>query len=135
MKQIIFILYLCVSNWAQATPLNSQSQAEIEHLFDFLSKSGCEFQRNGSWYAAPKAAEHIRKKYDYLIKRDLINGADKFIELAASKSSLSGKEYQVKCADKATIPSAKWFTQELARYRAETQHSTTKNSQSFSSKQ
>lgn len=134
MKKLLFFLCLFIGGWAQGAPLNAQSQAEIEHLFGFLRESNCEFQRNGTWYAAPKAAEHIRDKYNYLIKRDLINSADKFIELAASKSSVSGKEYQVKCADKVTLSSAKWFTQELARYRAETQHSTTKNSQSFSSK-
>lgn len=117
MKQIFFVLCLFLGSWTQAAPLSSQSQAEIEHLFDFLSQSGCEFQRNGSWYAAPKAAEHIRKKYDYLIKRDLINSAEEFIELAASKSSISGKDYQVKCADQATVSSANWFAQELARYR------------------
>ena len=133
MKQLVFVLCLYFSSWAQATPLSSQSQAEIEHLFDFLSGSGCEFQRNGSWYAAPKAAEHIRTKYDYLIKRELIDSAEEFIELAASKSSMSGKDYQVKCADQATITSAKWFTQELVRYRGEAQSTATKNAQSFSS--
>lgn len=120
MKQIVLILCLCLGSWAQAAPLSSQSQAEIAHLFDFLSKSSCEFQRNGSWYAASKAAEHIRNKYDYLIKRELINSAEEFIELAASKSSISGKDYQVKCADQVTISSAKWFSQELARYRVKT---------------
>ena len=135
MKQLIFALCLCLGSWAQATPLSPQSQAEIEHLFDFLSGSGCEFQRNGSWYAAPKAAEHIRTKYEYLIKRDLINSAEEFIELAATKSSMSGKDYQVKCVDQSTITSATWFTQELARYRAEAQSTSTKNAQSFSNNQ
>lgn len=117
MKQVVFVLCLYLSSWAQAAPLSYQSRAEIEHLFDFLSKSGCEFQRNGSWYIAPKAAEHIRNKYDYLVKRDLISSAEEFIELAASRSSISGKDYQVKCADQAVVNSAKWFAQELERYR------------------
>lgn len=121
MKQIVLVLYLCFGSWAQATPLTPQSQAEIEHLFDFLSDSGCEFQRNGTWYTAPKAVAHIRSKYDYLSKRELINSSEEFIELAASKSSISGKAYQVKCADQATITSSMWFTRELARYRVEAQ--------------
>jgi len=135
MKQLVFVLCLYLSSWAQATPLSPQSQTEIEHLFDFLSGSGCEFQRNGSWYAAPKAAEHIRTKYDYLIKRDLISSAEEFIELAASKSSMSGKDYQVKCADQAAITSAIWFTQELVRYRVEAKSTTTKSVQSSSNSQ
>lgn len=135
MKQFVFALCLYLSSGALGAPLSHQSQAEIEHLFDFLIGSGCEFQRNGSWYAAPKAAEHLRTKYDYLIKRDLINSAEEFIELAASKSSMSGKDYQVKCADQAAITSAIWFTQELTRYRVAAQSTATKNVQSSSSTQ
>ena len=97
------------------TPAASQ---EIEHLIAHLKASGCEFQRNGSWYDSAKAAEHLRSKYDYLIKKGWVVTSEDFITRAATESSMSSKPYQVRCAGKDAQPSATWLQAELKRYRA-----------------
>ncbi|MFZ6647042.1 DUF5329 family protein [Undibacterium sp. TJN25] len=90
---------------------------EIDHLLQTLVTSKCEFNRNGSWYGGADAKSHLIKKYDYFMLRGEISTAESFIELAASKSSLSGQAYLVKCADGKSMESAVWLKQELARYR------------------
>ena len=97
------------------TPAASQ---EIEHLIGHLKASGCEFQRNGSWYDSAKAAEHLRGKYDYLLKKGWVVTSDDFITRAATESSMSHKPYQVRCAGQAEQPSATWLQAELTRYRS-----------------
>ncbi len=72
---------------------------EIAGLFARLEQSNCQFNRNGSWYDAKQASDHLRQKYDYLVRRHLVTNAESFIDLAASKSSMSGKPYLVRCAD------------------------------------
>ena len=100
---------------ASPTPAATQ---EIEYLIGHLKASGCEFQRNGSWHDGPKAAEHLRGKYDYLLRKGWGATAEDFITRAATESSMSHKPYQVRCAGKATEPSAIWLTTELQRYRS-----------------
>lgn len=97
------------------TPAASQ---EINHLIAYLKTSGCEFQRNGSWYDSAKAAEHLRGKYDYLLKKGWVVTPDDFITRAATESSMSHKPYQVRCAGQAEQPSATWLQAELTRYRS-----------------
>ena len=97
------------------TPAASQ---EIAHFIEHLKVSGCEFQRNGSWYDSAKAADHLRGKYDYLLKKGWLVTSEDFITRAASESSMSHKPYQVRCAGKEAEPSAAWLKAELMRYRA-----------------
>jgi hypothetical protein len=94
------------------------TKAEITHLFTTLETSNCQFNRNGSWYSANEASGHLGTKYKYLQDKDLVPTAEKFIERAATESSLSGKAYQIKCADNLARPSAPWFKAALDKYRA-----------------
>jgi hypothetical protein len=118
-KALAAIFGLIVSSGPAAAEPAGRTQAEITHLFAHLRASGCEFFRNGSWYAAPRAAEHLSRKYEYLAKRGLAPTTEAFIERAATKSSVSGKPYQVRCAGQPVADSGKWFTEALARYRAQ----------------
>ncbi|AJG25039.1 hypothetical protein RR42_s3463 [Cupriavidus basilensis] len=93
------------------------TQAEVTHLFAYLAGSNCQFNRNGSWFSAPDAAAHLKKKYDYLADKGVIGTSERFIELGASKSSVSGKPYLVKCGQAQPVESAPWLGAELARYR------------------
>lgn len=93
------------------------ARQEIAHLIGYLAASGCSFQRNGSWHEAPEAAKHLQRKYDYLLKRELVATSEQFIARAASESSLSGKPYQVRCAGQAPVASAAWLKAELAKLR------------------
>lgn len=107
-----------LSNAAMAQPV-SQSREEIVHLLQYVEQSGCQFNRNGTWYRPRDARLHLQKKYDYLDKRGLAPDAESFIERAASQSSISGRAYQVRCADSKPMPSARWLTEELRRFRGE----------------
>lgn len=96
---------------------NGETQREIAHLFAYLKNSNCEFNRNGTWYSPDKAVSHLNRKYQYLLKRGLIKSTEQFIDRAASKSSMSGKPYLVKCGESDTVESSTWFTEELLRFR------------------
>jgi len=93
------------------------AKAEIEHLFTYLKSSGCKFNRNGTWYSAGDAVNHLETKYNYLLDKGLIVTAQSFVERGATKSSMSGKPYLVQCGSSEAVESAAWFMAELARYR------------------
>ena len=94
-----------------------QTQREIDQLIDALGHSGCEFQRNGTWYPAGEAQKHLRRKYDYLRKRDLVATTEQFIERAGTQSTMSGKAYSVRCPGQAAVPSAQWLGAKLSALR------------------
>ncbi|MFC5461464.1 DUF5329 domain-containing protein [Massilia niabensis] len=94
-----------------------RAKAEIAHLLDYVATPGCQFNRNGSWHAGGEARQHLRKKYDYLVKRKLVTNAESFIEHAATESSMSGKDYLVRCGAGQPIASAQYLKDELSRYR------------------
>jgi hypothetical protein len=121
MKKIFaaLLLGLPVAALAQPVvpPVPSRTQAEIDHLFDYIAKSSCQFNRNGSWHDMGAAKAHVNTKYEYLKERGKIDSAESFIDNAASKSSFSGKNYLVQCPGAEAVPSAAWLKAELARFR------------------
>jgi hypothetical protein len=102
---------------ALAAP-DARAQAEIRHLLDYVATPGCQFNRNDSWHAGAEARSHLQKKYDYLVKRNLVTDAESFIKGAATESSMSGKDYQVRCGGGKAQASAVYLKEELARFRA-----------------
>lgn len=111
-------LFLLTALPAFSAESEAKYKKEIMHLISYLERSGCKFQRNDSWYESDTAADHIRSKYNYLVRKDLVPDTDAFINRAASASSRSGKPYHVQCGDKKPVPSALWLREELARYRS-----------------
>lgn len=101
---------------AQAKAVAS-TDTEIAALFSYLEKSGCEFNRNGTWYDGAEAFAHIRKKLAYLQGKKRITNTESFITQAASVSSSSGKNYEVRCKGIAAMSSGDWFKAELAKIR------------------
>ena len=101
---------------AHATPPET-AQAEIDYLLTYIEASGCKFYRNGTWYDAKRAQAHLRDKYEYLAGKDRIYTAEDFIEKAATKSSLSGWPYQVRCGGIEAVPTNAWLREVLARHR------------------
>jgi hypothetical protein len=118
MKRIVLCLLLTLPLTAGAVENSATAKQEIEHLIGHLAASGCQFNRNGSWYDSSRAVSHLQRKYEYLLKRNLAPSAEAFIERAASESSASGKPYYVRCGDRAQIESAVWFRDALAKFRA-----------------
>ena len=93
------------------------TKAEIEQLFNRLAASGCTFQRNGIWYTAADAKDHLQTKYKYLLDKQMLGTAEDFIHQAATKSSVTGKPYAVKCGAE-QVPSAVWLSGQLKEVRA-----------------
>jgi hypothetical protein len=116
MKTLITTLLLASGLALAESP--SPASHEIDQLFAALQGSGCEFGRNGSWYDAQKATEHLHRKYDYLLRKGLVTTTESFIERAASGSSVSGKPYLVRCGGAQAVPSKSWFNDKLKDLRA-----------------
>jgi hypothetical protein len=111
-------LWICLlASISLAAPAAAPVRAEIDALLAALQTSGCEFQRNGSWHGAAEARTHLLRKLEYIEKRSTLPSAEKFIELAASSSSASGRAYEVRC-NGAVQPSAQWFGKQLQKIRA-----------------
>ncbi len=116
MRGVVILLALLLPAAVQAAP-SAAAQREIKGLMDALSASSCEFQRNGTWHGRDEARKHLQRKYDYLLKRNLADTAEQFIERAASKSSISGRAYQVRCPGQPVQPAATWFRTKLDALR------------------
>jgi hypothetical protein len=111
----VTLLTAGASSWAVAP--STAARAEIEQLLAFVAKSGCQFNRNNTWYAAPEASAHLAKKERYLEEHAQIATAEDFIAKAATKSSMTGKPYTVRCGSESAIASDEWLTAELRRFR------------------
>lgn len=118
MRFAFALLLSLAAGLAHAAPLPPVPRAEVDALLTRLQASGCEFNRNGSWYAGADARAHLLKKLDYLEGKDMVQTAEQFIDRGAATSSMSGKPYLVRCAGKAPVESAKWLTAELQALRA-----------------
>jgi hypothetical protein len=112
-----FFAFLFSCAMSSAADMDTQTRTEIAHLFDQMQQSNCEFARNGSWYSADEAVQHIDKKYQYLLERTAIQSTESFIYKAASRSSISGQPYRVKCGTSAPVESAQWFRMRLQVFR------------------
>jgi uncharacterized protein (DUF2126 family) len=100
--------------WPAASP---EAGREVAHLIRFVAESGCSFYRNGSWYPGQQASEHLQTKYTWLQKRQQIVTAEDFIARAATRSSVSGEAYKVRCDGSAERSAESWLSDELVRYR------------------
>lgn len=110
----LFGLWCCLS---AAAPTAVPIRAEIDALLDKLQASGCQFNRNGAWHNGSEAKVHLLRKLEYLEGKGTVESTEQFIELAASKSSFSGKAYQVRCGTEAAVESQLWLTRQLAILR------------------
>lgn len=116
---LLLLLSLGAAQTAPAAPTAPPVRTEIQGLLQRLQDSGCEFNRNGSWYSGTEARSHLLKKLDYLESHDRApKRSEDFIQQAASTSSMSGKPYLVRCAAAAPVESKAWLTQELLKLRA-----------------
>ena len=113
---LFFLAALMLACTGAHAAVDAKAQREITQLLDFVEHSDCRFIRNGSEYPGSEARTHLQKKLDYLENKDLVSSAEDFIERAASKSSMSGKPYQVSCPG-GTQDTTTWLNTELKRLR------------------
>ena len=92
----------------------STTQGEIAHLLSQIAQSDCQFIRNSKTYSPEQAVEHINNKYNYLKNR--IKTTEQFIKYAASRSSITGSDYHIRCGE-VTITSREWLEEQLRMYR------------------
>jgi hypothetical protein len=88
---------------------------EVDYLLNWIRGSGCIFVRNGDDHSAVAAADHLGIKYRRA--RRWVASADLFITRIASKSSLSGKLYTVRCPGQPEETSRTWLTRALTEHR------------------
>ncbi|MDZ4759429.1 MAG: DUF5329 family protein [Bacteroidota bacterium] len=80
---------------------------KIEKLLYTIAHSNFIFIRNGDEHKSADAASHLRSKWDYA-KND-IHTVNDFIEKIGSKSSSSGKSYQIKLPNGSIVGAEKWM--------------------------
>lgn len=107
----IFIFLLLIPVIATADNLNP----EIDHLMGYIRESGCKFIRNNKEYGPDEAVKHIMRKYGHF--QDKIKTTEGFIELCASKSTVSSKPYKISCSETGVMESKQWLLNELKRFR------------------
>jgi len=113
---LIILMTFMVPCIVVANPDNTDR--EIQHLLAYIAGAECRFIRNGKEYSPEEARKHIQKKYEYA--RNRIKTAEDFIQGVASKSSISGKPYKIRCKDQ-TMLCADWLGAELQRFRQKAQ--------------
>lgn len=97
---------------ALSAPL-SESQ-KIEKLIRAIETlDGAVFIRNGDEHDAPKAASHLRRKWN--AAGDRVKTAEDFIDGLATESSMSGRPYEIRLADGTVVPSRAFLQEQLAR--------------------
>jgi hypothetical protein len=109
------ILLMCISlgAWADMPP---EQEAEVEHLINYLAESDCRMLRNGKSHAGKDGASHVRSKYAHF--RSEISNTEDFIRYSATKSTISGRYYEVHCPGEAPVRSKDWLLEELKAYRS-----------------
>ena len=110
-----WVLTLLLFSGSVTAEVSPATQLEIEHLLNFIKGSSCIIDRNGKTYDAAKAISHIEKKYAYF--EDEIKSTEDFIEFSATKSTMSGKYYMVRCGDGEQVKTREWLIQELEDLR------------------
>ena len=111
----VFCCLLALSVPARSAPEDEDLKEAIDYLVEFVRTSDVVFIRNDKEHSPEDAAEHMLKKYKYAKRK--VKVPEDFIEYCATKSTMSGKQYQVRLAGGRTITSAEWLLAALDTYR------------------
>lgn len=107
----------CLAAVCLSADVPPEQKQEVEHLINYLETSNCLMVRNGGSHEGAEAAKHVRRKYQYF--RDDISSTEEFIELSATRSTMSSKPYEVHCPGKPPVKSADWLLSELEAFRGD----------------
>jgi hypothetical protein len=110
---VVALLSIAISSaWAEEQTV----VVEVNYLINAVSESGCNFVRNGKEHTSSEAVDHLQMKARR--GKRYYDTADEFIDRIASKSSWSGKPYQIQCDGQPAVTAADWFTRVLTEYRS-----------------
>jgi len=113
-RNILLLLFL--ATYVISVPVfGSDMKDEIDHLLEYVENTECQHERNGKLHAGMNSVEHIKNKYNYFKKE--IASAEQFIELSATKSTITWKYYMVLCEGSPKTRSREWLLKELKNYR------------------
>jgi len=93
----------------------ADTEKEIDHLLDFVARTPCTYERNGTLHNGQEARDHINRKYEYYKKK--INTAEDFIRYSATESKLSGRKYKIHCPNSGVMNAGDWLLHELEVFR------------------
>ncbi len=99
---------------AQISP---KADREIIGLLKAVGSSGCLFIRSGTAYAADRAQAHLLKKYEHMASRNMLASAEDFIVKAATRSSMSGEAYSMRCGEAPPQRCDEWLMTRLKAMR------------------
>ena len=92
MKRVVVILALLSATVpAFAEGVDATTRQEISYLLEYLGSSSCRFNRNGTWHGAGRAVAHLNRKYEYLLRKDLVRTAEGLRLARSSFDRLSGR--------------------------------------------
>lgn len=114
----IMAAFFAIVSPASAAPAAPQVHAEIQTLLGRMQANGCQFNRNSSWYSADEARQHLNRKLAYFEERGAIKTTEDFITVAATRTSLSGKQYLVHCTGLGPTESNVWLQEQLKSIRS-----------------
>ena len=110
----LLLSFALIAGFIATAHAEADADTEIRALIQAVAESECEFNRNGSLHSAEAAAAHLELKYAR--GKRYADSAEAFIERLASKSSWSGKPYQMIC-DGQTQPTGDWLRAALEDIR------------------
>ena len=97
-KAWILLLWIGLSQSILVFAQTNIESKKIEFLLHEIAQlKGARFWRNGSSYQPRQAADHLRKKWEKA--GTTVKTAKDFIDKIASKSSMSGKAYEIEFED------------------------------------
>ena len=114
--RLALLALACLPSLA-AAQLNAAARQEIDTLLRAVGSSGCEFLRGGTVYSATKAHDHLQQKFEYLDARGQLKSAEDFIVKAATRSSMTGEAYGIRCAGSGVQASDAWLHARLKALR------------------
>ncbi len=110
-----FALMVLLMGGRAGAEVPANQRQEVAHLLAVVANTPCRIIRNGEAHGGAEAVAHIKRKYAYY--RDEITNTEDFIDYAATKSSLSGRPYRIRCAGRPERTTGAWLMQVLKRYR------------------
>jgi hypothetical protein len=114
----LFLMMLLALVTASAYAQDDPEEAKIRYLIASVETlEGAKFIRNGREYDAGTASNHLRLKLKTAGGK--VRTAEDFIDLCASRSSMTAQPYLIRLADGTTVKSEVFFRNKLKAFAAD----------------